>query len=599
MAATLSKATHAIPPTFGSLLAKCLCVFLIACLYYLAARLSLQLQFANTQASPVWPPSGIALAALMLWGYSMGYGVFLGAFCANFIEFLLKSEQSIGTFGELLQYLQQTPGVISVSFWIALGNTCEAIFAVYLFDRLKMTRTPFYTLAQMIHFFIICILVSILAASSGVLALVLGGFLPLNLASQAWFTWWLGDATGIFVLTPLLVHLLKPHWFESLKNIKKILSIPALLHYILIVSLSLLTFGDYINNEFFNSQAFLLLPVLIVTVMSQGLLQANIGILLVSAIAIQGTLMNVGPFSGREQNESLVLLQSFIGVICMTIYLLGAMLRERGEALTALNQYKEHLEQRVSERTEELSTLNNELSNVNENLRHSNQALDDFAHIASHDLKEPLRGIENHLTFLKEDFANELPKGAYDRVQKIPPIIKHLETLIDSLLRYSQVGCIGFNKSHADLNAIVKSVVDSLDGCFEMDEIELRQSQELPIVIGDPVLIGELFRNLITNAIKYNDKASKWIEIGYDSNKKNIGEFYVKDNGIGIREQHLKKVFNLFKRLNGREQYGGGTGVGMSIVKKIISQHGGEIWIESVFGQGTTVYFTLEARYEC
>ena len=120
--------------------------------------------------------------------------------------------------------------------------------------------------------------------------------------------------------------------------------------------------------------------------------------------------------------------------------------------------------------------------------------------------------------------------------------------------------------------------------------------EPLPKMRCDQARVGEIFRNLITNAIKYNDKPEKWIEIGVQNGGGALPlyVFYVRDNGIGIRPNHLESIFRIFKRLHGRDRYGGGTGAGLTIVKKIVERHGGDIWVNSEPGEGTTFYFTLE-----
>jgi two-component system, chemotaxis family, sensor kinase Cph1 len=124
----------------------------------------------------------------------------------------------------------------------------------------------------------------------------------------------------------------------------------------------------------------------------------------------------------------------------------------------------------------------------------------------------------------------------------------------------------------------------------------------LPTISCDRTQISELFTNLLTNAIKYNDKAEKWVEIGFtqsdssDPQDPSLYTFYVRDNGIGIPPQHLERVFQIFKRLHTQDQYGGGTGAGLTIVQKIVERHGGKIWVESTLDQGSTFYFTLAAR---
>ena len=123
----------------------------------------------------------------------------------------------------------------------------------------------------------------------------------------------------------------------------------------------------------------------------------------------------------------------------------------------------------------------------------------------------------------------------------------------------------------------------------------MRVPRPLPTVRCDRARVGEIFRNLVTNAVKYNDKAERWIEIGFlDPAGSRPAVFTVRDNGIGIPEKHFDVIFRIFKRLHGRDQYGGGTGAGLTIVKKVVERHQGRVWVESAAGEGTTFYFTLE-----
>jgi light-regulated signal transduction histidine kinase (bacteriophytochrome) len=146
-----------------------------------------------------------------------------------------------------------------------------------------------------------------------------------------------------------------------------------------------------------------------------------------------------------------------------------------------------------------------------------------------------------------------------------------------------------------DLNGIVREAVDSLDINLKEAGIELRIPRRLPTVRADRARVGEIFYNLIVNAMKYNDKERKWIEVGFlDEPEGCPTVFYVRDNGIGIQEKHFDSVFRIFKRLHARDKYGGGTGAGLTIVRKIVERHNGKIWVESSYGLGTTFYFTLE-----
>jgi light-regulated signal transduction histidine kinase (bacteriophytochrome) len=245
-----------------------------------------------------------------------------------------------------------------------------------------------------------------------------------------------------------------------------------------------------------------------------------------------------------------------------------------------------------------------ELAAINLELERSNNELDAFAYIASHDLKEPLRGIYNYSTFLLEDYMNILDQEGIDKLETLIRLTKRMEDLINSLLHFSRLGRQELHLRSLDLNQLVHNVAE----IFQMSQgetanIQILIPKELPAVRGDHILIEEVLTNLIGNAIKYNDQTEKRAEIGCLDSNPNLLEsepenspfwtFYVRDNGIGIRDKHLDMIFRIFKRLHAPGKYGGGTGAGLTIVKKILELHGGKIWVESSYGEGSTFFFTL------
>lgn len=270
------------------------------------------------------------------------------------------------------------------------------------------------------------------------------------------------------------------------------------------------------------------------------------------------------------------------------------MLDQIQERDTELLRSKEDLEERVRDRTRELERRNEEL-------HQSNKELDDFAYIASHDLKEPLRGIHNFSSFLIEDYADKLDDEGRSKLDTLMRLTRRMETLIDSLLQFSRLGRVDLAIDQVDLNDTVAEVLDALSITLKESGTQVRIPNRLPTVRADRARVGEIFYNLVVNAVKYNDKPEKWIEIGALMEGDGEGEgqppvFYVRDNGIGIAEKHHDSVFRIFKRLHGRDKFGGGTGAGLTIAKKIVERHHGRIWLESSAGEGTTFYFTLEER---
>lgn len=242
-----------------------------------------------------------------------------------------------------------------------------------------------------------------------------------------------------------------------------------------------------------------------------------------------------------------------------------------------------------------------ELRELNRQLETSNTELDSFAYVASHDLKEPLRGISNYSNFLIEDYGEQLDEEAIERLNTLVRLTDRMENLLDSLLHYSRVGRMDLQKKDVDLQKVLDDSLLFLRNRIEENNVEIVMSRPLPKVLADEVRTGEIFTNLISNAIKYNDKTTKQIEIGYLENvlktltdeAKTEQLFYIRDNGIGIEERYHADIFRIFKRLHGRNEYSGGVGAGLTIVKKIVERHGGRIWLESKKGEGTTFYFTI------
>ena len=244
----------------------------------------------------------------------------------------------------------------------------------------------------------------------------------------------------------------------------------------------------------------------------------------------------------------------------------------------------------------------NELAEINLELERSNTELDAFAYIASHDLKEPLRGIHNYSNFLLEDYAELLDSEGVDKLHTLIKLTKCMEDLINALLHFSRLGRQELSFQSFNLNQSLQSIAELFNVSQGGENIAIRIPRSLPNIVGDRVLVEEVFTNLISNAFKYNNQSEKWVEIGFldptisdflEPSKTQLLTFYVRDNGIGIQEKHLDTIFRIFKRLHSLNKYGGGTGVGLTIVKKIVELHHGKIWIESSYGGGSTFYFTL------
>ncbi len=234
------------------------------------------------------------------------------------------------------------------------------------------------------------------------------------------------------------------------------------------------------------------------------------------------------------------------------------------------------------------------LALINAELERSNRELDSFAFAASHDLKEPLRGIHNFAEYLQQEDGARLSEKGQKRLETILRLAGRMDDLLESLLQYSRVFRNALDLDSYPLSALVEQAVDFIRQVIPDEAVEFLVSPDLPVVRCDRMRVEMIFHNLILNAVKYNRQPVKRVEIGCDT-AVDPPVFFVKDNGIGIAPDQCELIFQLFRRLHGRDEYGGGTGAGLTIAKKAVKRHGGRIWVESAEGRGSTFHFTLAA----
>jgi two-component system sensor kinase FixL len=245
----------------------------------------------------------------------------------------------------------------------------------------------------------------------------------------------------------------------------------------------------------------------------------------------------------------------------------------------------------VTERvqTQEKQTrLMQELERAGQWLEAANKELNDFAHVVSHDLKAPLRGIRTLADWITADCADQLSEDGREQLRLLSNRADRMQGLIDGILRYSRAGHVKEERVRIDLKDLVAEVVDML---APPENVEITVANELPVVELERTRIFQVFQNLLSNALKYMDKPVGHIVIGCRGD----GEwwtFRVADNGPGIDKKYHEKIFQLFQTLTPRDG-GESTGIGLSLVKKIVELYGGEVWLESTPGQGTTFFFTL------
>jgi signal transduction histidine kinase/predicted hydrocarbon binding protein len=249
-----------------------------------------------------------------------------------------------------------------------------------------------------------------------------------------------------------------------------------------------------------------------------------------------------------------------------TLYRIGGFFQERKQA-----------EQRQAQLLRQLEKTNQELKN--------------FAFIVSHDLKAPLRGIKTLVEWITTDYADKLDDNGKGQMNLLASRVARMNNLIDGILQYSKLGRIKEEKVVVNLNELIPAVIDML---APPENISITVENELPLIKCEKTRIMQVFQNLLSNAVKYMDKPQGWIKIGCIE-ENGFWKFSIADNGPGIEEKYHEKIFQIFQTLTRRDELES-TGIGLSLVKKIVEIYGGKVWVESKPGEGSTFFFTLSKQ---
>jgi len=546
--------------------------------YVVAGRVGLWLAFEHGSVSPVWPPTGLALSALLLLGRSYWPGVFLGALIVNGLTPV------------------SWPGVLGV----AIGNTVEAVAGVYLLERSGF-RKAFERLEDVFRLVFFGSLVSTaISATIGVASLCLVRSAPWHMAGRLWWQWWLGDGMGDLVLVPLLLTWSRPRPSRAPGG-----RIEALL-----LGFGLVSIGAWVFLRPFDKRllddSYWLFPFVVGAALRFG--QRGVATITVGAsgIAIFGTVRGLGPFTSESTASSLMLLQAFLGVLAATGLILGAVTSERRSAEETIRALNEDLERRVQARTVELATANRELTKTNE----ENEA---FVFSVSHDLRSPLVNLEGFSAELALS-AKELREVVEDEVvpaptrsratrlldvdmresiQFIQTAVGRLSGHIDALLRLSRAGRVEYRSERVELERMVLRIVESMHGTIVMRGARIDVAA-LPPAFGDATALEQVFANLIGNALNYLDEARPLvIRIGSRASSDDAAfrTYFVEDNGLGIPAGLQRKAFQAFQRLHPNRAKG--EGLGLAIVRRVVERHGGSTWLESTEGQGSCFHVKL------
>jgi len=558
----------------------------LTAVYFCAGKFGLSLAFFNPSASPVWPASGIALAALLLWGYRLWPAIFLGAFLLSI----------------------STQGTIATSLGIATGNTLEALLGAWLMRRFANGPKAFERAGDIFKFVLLAaILSTAFGATLGVTSLSLGGFAPWDHYQTIWLTWWFGDMAGDLILTPLIVI-----WVAQVPPRMTAKRIPE--------ALGLLAATFTIGSLIFvggpsSGLKYLALPPLIWAAFRFGAHGTVTSAFVMTALALMGTMKTLEPFTAPDANLSLLLLQLFIAIITVTALVLAAVVSERTRAETALQKAKdeltranEDLEKRVRHRTEDLERANSALlqkfaeEKKLEQRLHQVQMMDSIGTLAggiSHDFNNVLNIIKGYasLLSLEREGDHELTHC----LKIIDATVDRGAAMVQQLLTVARKNERRF--ASVDLNALLEGLKGQLAKSFPPTiEITLQLDSDLYPVLADPNQIHQALLNICLNARDAMPEGGKLVistgkvfgaklhERFTDAKERPYAFITVRDTGTGMDEATKSRAFEPFFTT---KEVGQGSGLGLSVAYGIVSDHGGFLDVTSEPNRGTTVHVYL------
>jgi signal transduction histidine kinase/ActR/RegA family two-component response regulator len=499
--------------------------------YVLAGRLGLSVTFVHSSASPVWAPTGIALAAFLIFGSAVWPVIFAGAFLVNI----------------------WIPGAtVLPSLGIAAGNTLEGIVGAWLVTRFAGGRRAFTNPRLLFCFALLAgLLATALSPTIGVTSLALADEGVWTSYWSIWHTWWLGDAAGALIVTPLLLS-----WAEKPRGRwSRMRWLEAVLLLVSLLAMAQFVFGGVFPGDGTREPLqFLCLPPLLWAAVRFGPRETATAGALLSVIAIHGTLRGEGPFVVASPNDSLLLLQAFMAVTILTALLVAANIQSRHDAEAVSRAARLDAEE-------------------------ANRTKDEFLAVLSHELRTPLNAIYGWAHLLRDGSLDE--ETSRTAVETILRNAVVQTKLISDILDVSRIvsGKISLETKPVELGPIVTSVADGLRPEADARGVRVVIGIEpgSTCVEGDPERLQQVVWNLLSNGIKFAPPGKGRLEVQVALADEQV-VVTVKDNGPGIRPDFLPHVFERFRREDSSTtRQHAGLGLGLAIVRHLVDLHGGSI----------------------
>jgi signal transduction histidine kinase len=518
---------------------------LVAIVYFAGAELGLSLATLHQNVTPVWPPTGIAIAALLVFGGRVWPGVFIGALAANL------------------------PTGISVAsaFGIATGNTLEAVVAWSLLQRSKRWGRSFDSVGDVLIFIVYAsVLAPLVSATIGSLSICLGDPNQWNRFARLWLTWWMGDGFGALIVSPLLLS-----WSSSRKIDRR--DVPELLAlFVILLIVVLIVFGGWFPGPVKTYPlAYLCLPCLLWAAVKFDQRIVTSAIVLVAALAVWGAKHNYGPFVQSSANVTLLLLISFVGTGTLMTLLVAAVTTERRKAEAEKWRLASELERRRTE-------LFERESHARQQAEEASRLKEEFLATVSHELRTPLNAVVGWSRLLRSGQLDG--DGVSHAVEVIERNAAAQRQIIEDLLDVSRIvaGKLRISTQPVDLLLIIHGAIDAVRPAAEAKEIKISTHVAAPdaIVRADAERLQQVFWNLLANAVKFTPPGGV-IDI-YLERHDSLAEIRIEDSGPGVPPEFLPHIFERFSQADGSStRKHGGLGLGLAIVRHLVELHGGTV----------------------
>jgi len=526
-------------------------ITLLVLFYFIAARVGQYVAIPPGSVTPFWPAAGLILCAVLLKGYRIWPGIYLGAIVGN--SWAYADFSSVSTFMNFL---------IAANF-NAVGDTLCALFGAYMIKRGNYAIDFVVTEKGVIRFILFAAIVgSLISASFGVTGLCLGNIIPWSDFVYTWITWTVGDGVGMLVIAPLILAMTSKTLSQQNRNKLWPESI-----FLLLITAALFYVGfDTYDILPTYLPILLVFPILILTSLRYGVLISFAVVTLISIIAIAKTAAGQGVFLGKTINESLIELQLFVAVATLTTLFLNAVIFQR-------------------------LMFENSLQHSNTELEAANKELEAFGYSLSHDLRTPTRSIVSFSQLIKEDAGLKLNTKERDYLDRIIRSGKHMSFLINDVIALSLVSHSDLTITKVNVSEMCNEITRSLKEIKPDRKCEFHIQNDIS-ALADQRLLSIAMQNLLANSWKFTSTSELTIiEFKcFIENKEMV--YAISDNGAGFDDTYKDKLFRVFQRLHSESEFTG-SGIGLATVQRIIKRHGGRVWAESKPGQGATFYFTL------